>query len=174
MDDLRSPIGPYVEPSRLTEEEISRLIERMDDIPAKLEQAVFGLNEEQLDTPYRPGGWTLRQVAHHVADSNLNVFLRFKFALTEENPRIMPFPEDLWAELPDSRMPVEPSIRLLKGLHERLTVLLKSMEYKDFARTYHHPDLKREIRLDKVLDMYVWHSEHHLAQITRFRERMGW
>jgi hypothetical protein len=138
--------------------------------------AVAGLDEPQLDTPYRPGGWTVRQVVHHVPDSHMNAYMRFHLALTEENPVIRPYFEARWAELPDAKSgPIAMSLGLLDTLHVRWVMLLGRMRDEDFARTYQHPEQPdRAIPLSEVLAMYAWHSRHHVAHITRLRERMGW
>jgi hypothetical protein len=136
---------------------------------------VAGLDQEQLDTPYRPGGWTVRQVVHHIGDSHINSIVRFKLALTEETPTIRPYDEALWAELPDSRTaPVDPSLALIDTLHARWVLLLRSMSEQDFERRFHHPEHDRTFTLARTLAMYAWHGQHHIAHITRLRERMGW
>jgi hypothetical protein len=136
--------------------------------------AVDGLDEEQLDTPYRPGGWTVRQVVHHLADSHINAFVRFRLGLTEDQPTIKPYDEKLWAELADCRnAPVEMSLSLLEGLHQRWVMLLTGMSDSDYARTIHHPE-SGILRLDTYLATYGWHSRHHVAHITNLRERLGW
>jgi hypothetical protein len=133
------------------------------------------LTEAQFDTPYRPGGWTVRQVVHHVPDSHLNAYLRFKLALTEENPTIKPYEEARWAELPDTAgTQIGVSLVMLEALHRRWVNLLRSMSEEQWGRTYFHPDQNKSLRLDGVLAMYSWHGKHHTAHITGLRERMGW
>lgn len=174
MSDPRFPIGRFdirapVQPERLPE-----LIEHIADTPARLRAAVEGLNDEQLDTPYREGGWTVRQVVHHLADSHVNSYTRFRLALTEEEPTIKPYEEARWAELEDARAaPVQVSLVLLDALHERLTRLLRSMAPGDFSRTLRHPEYGI-MRLDTLLALYAWHGRHHVAHVTAIRERMGW
>ncbi len=172
--DLRYPIGPFRWEGAITEDQRRRLIGEIEETPARLRAAVAGLSQEQLDTRYRPGGWTVRQVAHHLPDSHLNAYTRFKLALTEEEPIIKPYDQERWAELGDSRTaPVEVSLALLESLHRRWALLLKSLTAADFARTFRHPELGI-VTLDKNLCLYAWHGRHHVAHITSLRERMGW
>jgi uncharacterized damage-inducible protein DinB len=138
-----------------------------------LRSAVAGLTPQQLDTPYRPNGWTVRQVVHHVPDSHLNSYVRFKLALTEDAPMITPYDQTLWAMLADAAAPVEASLALLEALHQRWARLLESMSEAEFARSFRHPELGL-VRLDQSLASYVWHGKHHVAHITALRERMGW
>jgi uncharacterized damage-inducible protein DinB len=173
-EDLRYPIGKFDKNFDPTPETRAAFIETISDLPVKLADAVKGLDEEQLDTPYRPEGWTLRQTVHHVADSHINSLCRFKLALTEdEPPTIRPYYEDRWAELADSKMPVEVSLAIVEGVHRRWTALLESMTDEDFAREFIHPETGTWT-LDKVLALYAWHSRHHTAHITSTRERNGW
>ena len=175
MDDLRYPIGRFTYAGSLTEDDREACIERIAAAPSRLRLAVKGLTDRQLDTAYRPGGWTVRQVAHHVPDSHLNAYVRFRLALTEPNPTIRPYDEAQWAELPDARSaPVDISLTLLDALHVRWTLLLRQLGTNDWARTYFHPEQRRTVVLDEVLGMYAWHGEHHAAHITRLRERMEW
>ncbi|HXU07416.1 MAG TPA: bacillithiol transferase BstA [Blastocatellia bacterium] len=174
MTDLRFPIGRFTLNGTPTDEAIQRAIDEIAEAPSKLRAAVEGLSAEQLDTPYRPGGWTVRQVVHHVPDSHLNSYCRFKLALTEEEPTIKPYHEDRWAELEDSRAtPVEVSLALLESLHARWVALLKSLKPDDFQRTFRHPELG-VVTLAKNVCLYSWHGRHHVAHITSLRERMGW
>jgi len=175
MTDLRYPIGPFrMESEALTEEQRKGFIAQIAQAPAKLRQAVEGLSPEQLDTPYRPGGWTARQVAHHLPDSHLNAYVRFKLALTEEEPMIQTYEEGEWAKLADVReTPVEVSLDLLDALHQRWVVLLRSLSEKEFARGVRHPGWGR-VSVDWLLAQYAWHGRHHVAHITSLRERMGW
>lgn len=168
------PVGKYDLNRPVAPEERPALIDIIEAAPARFRQAVAGLDDRQLDTPYRPGGWTVRQVAHHIAESHMHVFLRTRWALVDENPSVKAYDEAKWAELYDSRtMPIAPSLALLEGLHERWTYLLRSMTDAQYARTYNHSDLG-PLRLDRVLGLYAWHSRHHAAHITGLRERMGW
>ena len=174
MADLRYPIGKFSPLSNPTQEQRRKLINEINRAPAKLRAAVSGLSEKQLNTPYRPEGWTVRQVVHHIPDSHLNAYVRFKLALTERQPTIKPYDEKLWASLEDVRKtPVETSLSLLESLHERWVVLLRSLDAGDFARTLQHPELGI-MTLDALLAMYAWHGRHHVAHITSLRERMGW
>jgi len=172
--DLRYPIGPFNLKNTPGDEEIRIAIDAISEAPAKLRAAVECLIPEQLDTPYRPGGWTVRQVAHHVPDSHLNSYCRFKLALTEDEPTIKGYHEDRWAELEDSRAaPVEVSLALLESLHKRWVTLLKSLEPADFQRMFRHPELGL-VTLAQNACLYAWHGRHHVAHITSLRERMGW
>ncbi len=172
--NLSYPIGPCVYPERVSPEDRTQYIEQLAAAPGRFRAAVKGLDDQQLDTPYRPGGWTVRQVVHHFPDSHMNGYVRFRLALTEEEPTIKPYQEALWAELADARtLPVEPSLQLMESLHERWVALLQSMSETDFARRLHHPEIG-VIRLDVYLAGYAWHSRHHEAHITGLRERRGW
>ena len=173
--DLRYPVGRHTPPDGpLSPAARADAIRTLAELPASFGRAVAGLSPEQLDTPYRPGGWTVRQVAHHVPDSHLNAYLRCKLALTEDSPKIKTYEENRWAELPDSRLtPVEVSLSLLEGLHRRWVVLLEALAPADFARTFQHPEWGL-VSLDACIAMYAWHSRHHTAHVTRLRERMNW
>ena len=171
---LRYPIGEFVVPDEVTKAQRETWLEEVAQLPKRLRTAVEELSEAQLDTPYRPGGWTVRQVAHHLPDSHLNSYTRFKLALTEENPTIRPYDEVGWAELGDSSAPVEVSLALLDALHERWVVLLESLSERDWQRTFMHPASKQTLTLEQSLANYAWHGEHHLAHITSLREREGW
>ena len=174
MTDLRYPIGKFHFDGPTTEEQKCKLIDDISYAPANLRAAVKGLSEQQLDTPYRPDGWTVRQVAHHVPDSHLNAYIRFKLALTEEEPTIKPYAEDRWAQLADTRTtPVEVSLTLLDSLHERWVRLLSSLQPGEWKRTFRHPELGL-VSLEKNLALYAWHGRHHVAHITSLRERSGW
>ncbi len=174
MTDLRYPIGQFKMEAMLTPEQLRHHIDEIAHAPAKLRQAVTGLSPEQLDTPYRPGGWTVRQVVHHLPDSHLNSYTRFKLALTEDQPTIKPFQEDRWAELEDGRAaPIEVSLDLLESLHKRWVLLLRSLKPLDFGRRFQHPELGI-VTLEKNVCLYSWHGRHHTAQITSLRKRMGW
>jgi DinB superfamily len=174
-DELRYPIGQFAYQGQQTPEQRRDCIGRIEAAPAAIRRAVRGLNEAQLDTRYRDGGWTVRQVVHHVPDSHLNAYTRFRLTLTEPTPTIRPYLEHRWAELPDARTaPIEPSLMLLEALHRRWTLLLRSLGPAEWALRYMHPEHNREWTLDEALAMYAWHGEHHTAHITRLRERKGW
>ena len=172
-EDLRFPIGKFDADFEVTAEKIESFIETIADLPNDLESAVAGLSEEQLDTKYRPEGWTIRQVVHHVADSHLNSFCRFKLALTEEFPTIRGYDEASWAELSDSKMPVEVSLKMIDGIHSRWTNLLRSMSIEDFERKLNHPE-SGEWTLGKMLGLYDWHSRHHTAHIESLKSKSNW
>jgi hypothetical protein len=173
-NELKFPIGRYQAPDVISPAQRATWIEQMAQLPLNLSKAVAGLSEGQLDTPYRPGGWTVRQVVHHLPDSHLNSYVRFRLALTEANPLIKPYEEAAWAQLEDARIgPVAPSLMLLDGLHTRFVLLLKSLSDGDFAKTFKHPVLG-EKRLDWTLGLYAWHSLHHTAHISNLRSREGW
>ena len=172
--DLRYPIGSFKFDGAPTDEVIRRAIAEIAEAPTKLRAAVEGLATEQLDTPYRPGGWTVRQVVHHVPDSHLNSYCRFKLALTEDEPTIRAYHEDRWAELEEARTaPVEVSFALLESLHRRWVLMLNSLAPADFQRTFRHPDIGL-VSLARNTCLYAWHGRHHVAHITSLRERMGW
>jgi uncharacterized damage-inducible protein DinB len=174
-NDPRYPIGPFQRRDELSEDERRELLDQIEQTPARMREAVAGLTDAQLDTPYREGGWTLRQVVHHVPDSHLNAYCRLKLALTEEQPVIRPYDEALWAGLEDARAtPVEVSLTLLESLHARWMVLLRSMKPEDFRRTFRHPEHQGTPTLDWLVAMYAWHGRHHTGHITATRERMGW
>ncbi len=174
MEDLRYPVGKFDFQANLTEEEVKQAITDIAQAPAKLRAAVSGLTDAQLDTPYRDGGWTARQVVHHVVDSHLNSYIRFRLALTEDEPTIKPYDEAQWAELVDAKtLPVEVSLALLEPLHERWVTLLRSLTPADFKRQFRHPELGT-VTLEKNVGLYAWHGKHHTAHITGLREREGW
>ena len=171
--DLRYPVGRF---SFGGADDSSRAdaIAIIADLPSRLRAAIAGMSDAQLETPYRDGGWTVRQVVHHLPDSHLNAFARFKFALTEDRPTIKAYDEAKWAELPDGRTgPVAPSLALLDGLHARWTLLLRAMRASDFARELVHPE-NGVMTLDRMLALYAWHSRHHVAHITELKKREGW
>ena len=173
-DDLRYPIGKFPIEGAVTPEKMREWIDQIAEAPARLRESVAGLSKEQLDTPYRPGGWTVRQVVHHLPDSHLNSYCRFRLALTEDEPTIKPYDEVLWTELRDARTaPIELSLDLLDALHRRWVVLLRSLGEADWPRRFRHPELGvRNLR--QTLAMYAWHGRHHVAHITSLRQRMGW
>ncbi len=175
MADLRYPIGKFERRDSLTPDERRTLIDQIAAAPQRMRDAVRGLSNAQLDTPYREGGWTVRQVVHHVPDSHLNAYVRLKLALTEESPTIKPYDEGEWAKLPDSvKTPAETSLQLLESLHERWTTLLRSLGPSDFQRTFRHPDHPGAMPIDVLVALYAWHGRHHAAHITSLRERMKW
>jgi uncharacterized damage-inducible protein DinB len=173
--DPRYPIGMFTYDRVATPEARRRRIEEIAVAPSTLRQAVAGLSEAQLETPYRERGWTVRQVVHHVPDSHLNAYVRFKLALTVDAPTIKPYDQQRWADLGDSRtVPLEVSLTLLEAVHQRWVALLRTMTPEDWHRSYRHPEYDRLIPLDEVLAMYAHHGRHHVAQITALREREGW
>jgi uncharacterized damage-inducible protein DinB len=175
MSDPRYPIGRFQYDGQATPEARRQRIAQIEELPAALREAVRGLTAAQWETPYRDGGWTVRQVVHHLPDSHLNAYVRFKLALTEDTPTVKPYQEDLWAELPDARnLAPEVSIALLEALHQRWVALLRSLEPVQWRRAFHHPESGRVVGLDEVLALYAWHGRHHVAQINGLRQRQGW
>jgi DinB family protein len=175
LEELRYPIGQFAYRGLQSAEQRRSCIERIEAAPGLVRRAAEGLTERQLDTPYREGGWTARQVVHHLPDSHLNAYTRFRLALTEPTPTIRPYIEHRWAELPDAKTaPVEISLALLEALHRRWVLLLRSLRPAEWEIRYMHPEHGREWPLDEALAMYAWHGEHHTAHITRLRARMGW
>ncbi len=173
INDLRFPIGKFHRPAETSPELRAQQIAEVAAAPELMRKAVAGLDEAQIDTLYRDGGWSVRQVVHHVPDSHMNSYIRFKLALTEDNPVIKPYEEQLWAELPDSKLPVEGSLRMLELLHERWVTLLQSMDEAAWSRSFKHPALG-DMPLTTALALYAWHGKHHVAHVTALRERMGW
>jgi hypothetical protein len=174
MTDPRYPIGRFTPDPDPTLEKRTRHIDQIAGLPPRMRLAAAGLNDNQLNTPYRDGGWTVRQVVHHVPDSHLNAYIRFKWAITEDAPTIKPYDETAWAGLKDSQLtPVEVSLTLLESLHARWTVLLRSLKAQDFQRKFNHPESGPH-DLDWLLQLYSWHGNHHVAHITSLRERMKW
>jgi len=172
--DPRYPVGKFDFDAPIIEADYPMLIAAIAETPGALRHAVAGLSPDQMATRYRPGGWTVKQVVHHVPDSHLNAYTRFKLALTEDEPTIKPYHEDQWAELEDGRTaPIETSLVMLESLHERWVLLLKSLSPSDFERTFRHPELG-VVSLAKNVCLYAWHGRHHVAHITSLRERMGW
>ena len=172
--DLRYPIGRMERKSTLTPDERGAAIAAIAAAPRLLRDAVAGLSDAQLNTPYRPGGWTVRQLVHHVADSHMNAYGRFRLGLTEQNPTIKPYDEAKWAELDDARtMPIDISLNLLDALHQRLDTLLRAVKDDAFQRTVNHPE-NGPMTLDTLLAIYSWHGRHHAAHVTGLRERMKW
>lgn len=174
MTDIRYPVGPLTFDANSTPDRRRAWIRQIADAPAALRNAVAGLTDAQLDTPYRSGGWTIRQVAHHVPDSHVNAYVRFKLALTEDNPTIRPYNEAAWANVADTaRTPVDVSLALLDALHRRMVVLLESLADADFERPLMHPH-NGPMTIDRLLQMYAWHGRHHVAHVTELRKREGW
>ena len=174
MTDFRYPVGEFKRRDTLTSDERTKMIAEIAETPARMRKAIGGLTDSQLATPYREGGWTVRQVVHHVPDSHVNAYTRFKLALTEEHPTIRPYDEAKWAELSDSRdTPIETSLTMLDALHDRWTILLRAMSEDDFRRTLRHPEMG-VLTLDAQLGLYAWHGRHHVGHITSLRERVGW
>ena len=174
--DLRFPVGKFSRPTAaLSSAERAALIDAIAQTPTALRSAVKGLNDAQLDTPYRPDGWTVRQVVHHVPDSHMNAYCRFKLALTEDMPTIKPYDESKWAAMDDGKSPlVEESLTLLDSLHARWVYLLRRMQPSDFGRLLHHPEWDTPMSLDMLLALYGWHGRHHVAHVTELRKRQGW
>jgi hypothetical protein len=173
LDDLRYPIGRFSAPATSVPGIRAAQIQTVRLLPERLKAAVAGLSDAQLDTPYREGGWTVRQVAHHVADSHAMAYTRCKLALTEDWPNIKPYDEAAWAKLADSRLPVAVSLVMIEALHTRWVALLESLSEEDFQKGYNHPEQGR-VKLVHALAMYDWHSRHHTAHITSLRARQGW
>jgi hypothetical protein len=172
--DLRYPIGAFQPVQSLTDIQRTACIAQIAELPARLSAAVTGLTPPQLDTAYRPGGWTVRQLVHHIADSHMNAFTRFKLALTENEPTIKTYEEALWAELADTKMPaIEPSLAIIDNLHRRWVILLRSLGPADWPRKFRHPEWGLAT-VDFLLAQYSWHGRHHVAHITALRERNGW
>jgi uncharacterized damage-inducible protein DinB len=173
--DLRYPVGRFDWDAAPNEADRPRLIAEIAETPGALRSAVAGLSRDQLETRYRPGGWTVKQVVHHVPDSHLNAYTRFKLALTEDEPTIKPYDEAAWAELADSqKVPIDVSLDLLDSLHVRWVTLLRSMDAADFRRALRHPEHARVLTLDQMLALYAWHGRHHVAHITALRKREDW
>ncbi|HYA95957.1 MAG TPA: putative metal-dependent hydrolase [Terriglobales bacterium] len=172
--DLRYPIGPFKFEGEPSQQQLRQFISDIEHTPARLRAAVAGLSEPQLETPYRPGGWTVRQVAHHVPDSHMNAYVRMKLALTEDNPTIKPYDEARWAETPEVvRTPIGVSLTMLEALHERWVTLLKALSPADQARPFNHPE-SGPWTVGKYVALSAWHGKHHVAHITNLRERMRW
>jgi uncharacterized damage-inducible protein DinB len=175
MDDLRYPVGRFEAPrTPLSESQRAEFIRQIEETPAALRAALAELREDELETPYRPGGWTVRQVAHHLPDSHLNAYVRFRLALTEEEPTIKPYAEDRWAELHEAKTaPVGVSLELLSALHRRWVLLLRALAPAEWPRKLRHPELG-VVDLDWMLAQYAWHGRHHVGHVTSLRRRLGW
>jgi uncharacterized damage-inducible protein DinB len=174
MNDPRYPIGKFSFTGPTDEVQRRQLIDSIAQAPVALRSAVAGLNPQQIETPYREGGWTVRQVVHHVPESHMNAYIRFKLALTEDEPTIKPYMEDRWARTQDvEATPLEVSLALLDSLHDRWVRLLRSLKSDDWKRTFRHPEMGT-VSLEKNLALYAWHGRHHVAHVTELRKRMGW
>lgn len=172
--DPRYPIGNFDQNITVTKEMRREFINTIESLPSQLRKEVENLSVQQLDTPYRDGGWTIRQVVHHLPDSHINSYVRFKLALTEDNPQIKTYEEHLWAELPDTfNTPIDVSLNLLESLHARWVILLRSLTDEQFEKTFQHPEWGK-ITLSSTLALYAWHTKHHLAHITELKKKMSW
>lgn len=175
LEKLKYPLGKFEIPAEYTSGYISSKIEEIATFPERLKKETIYLTNEQLNTPYRPGGWTIRQVIHHCAESHMNCFIRIKWTLTENNPIIKAYDETLWSELPDNlQMPIEPTLNLLSGLHFRIAYLLKSLSESDLKKSFIHPESNSEISLKQIIGLYSWHGNHHLAHITSLKKYKNW
>jgi hypothetical protein len=175
LEKLKYPIGKFEIPTEYTSEYISAKIAEIESFPEKLKKETIYLTDEQLDTPYRPGGWTVRQVIHHCAESHMNCFIRIKWALTENNPVIKAYDEVLWSELPDNlNMPIQPTLSLLEGLHFRIAYLLKNLSETELDKSFIHPENNSEYRIKQIVGSYAWHGNHHLAHITTLKKYKNW
>lgn len=174
LQQLKYPIGTFQRPGHITADQITHWIETIEQFPELLKKEIQGLDPQQLQWRYRPDGWSIRQLVHHCADSHMNALIRFKLALTEENPTIRPYNESAWSKLPDgNEAPIELSETLLTSLHARLAILLKHLSPEDFERTFFHPEYQKSFRLDVNLALYAWHCEHHLAHIRQAKQFQG-
>lgn len=175
IEKLKFPIGKFKAPEKIIIDQLEQWIDEISAFPSKLNLEVIHLSDQQLDTPYRPNGWTIRQVIHHCADSHMNSFIRLKLALTEEQPTIKPYFEERWAELVDTKhMPIQPSLKILEGVHERWTALLKNLNKDDHQRIFIHPEHGRKFSIDENVGIYAWHCKHHLAHITETKKKYNW
>lgn len=175
MEQLKYPIGDFQTPTTYSPQDIDNWISIIEKAPAQVEAAVKDLSDAQLNTPYRPEGWTIRQVVHHLPDSHMNSYIRFKWTLTENAPIIKAYDEQSWAELEDGKnAPIELSIQLLKSLHARWVLVLKNLSEADLEKHFTHPETGNKIPLKEMIALYAWHSQHHLSHITSLKERMNW
>lgn len=174
IEFLKYPTGKFALPQTVSDEDLQQAIQKLKSFPSDLFNAVSRLSLTQLDTPYRPGGWTVRQLIHHCADSHTNAFFRFKLALTEDNPVVKPYLEDDWANLPDAQLPIESSLAIIQATHLKWGVILDFMKPEDFRKTYFHPEKNRSQTLEEVTLMYAWHARHHLAHIQHLVLREKW
>ncbi len=174
-EQLKYPIGRFEQPAKITKDILAQWISDIASFPARLKNEVIHLKNEQLDTQYRPDGWTIRQVVHHCADSHINSFTRLKLALTEDQPTIKPYYEERWAELADSKnMPIAPALKMIEGTHERWTFLLNNLTQEQHAKVFIHPEHGKTFRIDENIGVYAWHCNHHLAHITETKKRHNW
>lgn len=172
---FKYPIGQFEQPETISKDILSKWITTISTFPERLQNEVNHLTDEQLDTPYRPNGWTIRQVIHHCADSHMNSLIRLKLALTEDQPTVKPYFEERWAELADSKsMPIQPAIKMIEGIHERWSILLNSLTEEQYGRTFIHPEHGKQFRVDENIGVYAWHCNHHLAHITETKKRNNW
>lgn len=174
LQQLKYPTGKFSTPENYTPEFRSHCIAKFKELPGKVKQATFNLSDDQLDVPYREGGWSVRQIVHHLADSHMNSFARFKLTLTEDVPTIKPYEQDLWVAGPDGKLPIRHSLSILDGVHARLSHVLDHMSKEDFDRKLFHPEMKKELDLNSMMALYAWHGHHHLAQITELKKRKNW
>lgn len=175
LEEKKYPLGNFIAPEVITDTDIDDYIRILKDFPAKIKNMVEEWNDEQLDTPYREGGWTVRQLINHLSDSHMNSYIRFKLALTEDNPTIKPYDEAAWAELQDSfTIDIKPALQILKGLHKRWVYELQSLTNKEFESTFHHPEQGRNITLRESIAFYAWHCNHHFAHIENLKKEKGW
>jgi hypothetical protein len=174
MEDLRYPIGKFIGKDSYSHAETLDSIGRIESLPGKVENAIAQLSADQLDTPYRDGGWTVRQVVHHLSDSHTNAYVRTKWTLTEETPTIKAYNEKMWAETPEVKADPSLSLLLLKALHAKWVVLLKQLTAEDLQKHFVHPETGKSVKVNTMISTYAWHGEHHLAHITSLKERMKW
>ena len=175
LEKLRYPLGKFITPKFYSNNYLAEKIAEISSFPERLKKEVIYLTDEQLDTPYRQDGWTVRQVIHHCADSHMNCFIRIKWALTEDKPIIKFYHEDRWAEMHDNlAMPIQPTLSFLEGLHYRLAYLMKSLNEEDLEKTFIHPDHNSEFKIKEIIGTYAWHGNHHLAHITELKKKKGW
>ena len=174
IDTLRYPIGKFVPAGSYAPEDTKDQLVAIAELPVKLTELVGKWDDDRLDTPYRPGGWTVRQLVHHIADSHINAYVRTKLALTEANPTITPYEEGEWANLPDSTLDIAPSLVILKSLHRRWITILASLLETDLGRTYYHPGSQRTVTMREMIANYAWHGEHHYQHAHKLAERNGW
>ncbi|MFV5686995.1 YfiT family bacillithiol transferase [Flavobacterium sp. ZT3R25] len=175
LEKLRYPIGKFIIPEIYSSEYLNNKIAEIASFPERLKKEVIDLTEEQLETPYRQNGWTIRQVVHHCADSHLNCFIRIKWSLTEDKPVIKAYHEDRWAELHDNTtMPIQPTLSFLEGLHFRLAYLMNSLSEANLEKSFIHPEHNAAFQLKEIIGTYAWHGNHHLAHITELKKQKGW
>ena len=175
LEQLKFPIGKFEKPMTITRDDLLKWISDISTFPTRIKNEVNNLTDQQLDTHYRPEGWTIRQVVHHCADSHMNSLIRFKLTLTEDKPTVKPYYEERWAELADSKnMQIEPSLKMIEGIHERMTVLLNNLAESDYSKIFIHPEHGKYFRIDENIGIYAWHCNHHLAHITETKKRNNW